>query len=198
MPAYSPRTRGPGFDPDRSRRLLREAGYPGGEGLRPVRLVTTARSAAALAVVEQLRTDLKEVGIDLKLEDVSWGEFSERLEDHSAPAFLMAWIADLPDPDAFLRTLFESEGSANYFSFHDAQTWTHLERGVREMNPVERAKIYREAEERILELAPLVPLYHTMGVVAMRENVRGLEPGPMGLASVNFERVWFADSGAGS
>ena len=66
------------------------------------------------------------------------------------------------------------------------------------MNPVARAKIYREAEERILELAPLVPLYHTMGVVAIRENVRGLEPGPMGLASVNFERVWFTESGAGS
>lgn len=198
MPAYSPRTRGPAFDPERSRRLLEEAGYPGGQGLRPVKLVTTARSAAALAVVEQIRIDLEKVGIELKLEDVSWGEFSERLEDHAAPAFLLAWIADLPDPDAFLRTLFESGGSANYFDFHDAQTWTHLERGAREMNPVERAKIYREAEERILELAPLVPLYHTMGVVAIRENVRGLEPGPMGLASVSFERVWFTESGAGS
>jgi ABC-type transport system substrate-binding protein len=63
---------------------------------------------------------------------------------------------------------------------------------------VERAEIYRLAEERILDLAPLVPLYHTMGVVAVRENVRGLEPGPLGLGSVDFERVWFAESGAGS
>jgi peptide/nickel transport system substrate-binding protein/oligopeptide transport system substrate-binding protein len=198
MPAYSPRAEGPVFDPERARRLLEEAGYPGGKGLRTVRLVTTARSAAAIALVEQIRADLEKVGIGLKVEDVGWGEFSERLEDHSAPAFLLAWIADLPDPDAFLRTLFEAGGSANYFDFHDGETWKLLEDGAREMNPVERARIYRETEERILALAPIVPLYHTMGVVAMRENVRGLEPGPMGLASVNFEQVWFANPEADS
>jgi len=35
-------------------------------------------------------------------------------------------------------------------------------------------------------------------VVAVRENVRGLEPGPLGLGNVNFEQVWFAESGADS
>ena len=196
MPGYSPRIKGLEFDPDRSGRLLAEAGFPGGRGLRPVRLVTTARSAAAERVLEQLRSDLARVGISLEIENVTWAELSERIEDHAAPAFLLAWIADLPDPDAFLRTLFEAGGAANYFDFHDAQTWELLERGAGEMNPVKRAEIYRSIEQRILELSPLVPLYHTVGIVAMRRTVRGLEPGPLGLASVNFERVWFARSGS--
>ena len=44
----------------------------------------------------------------------------------------------------------------------------------------------------------MVPLYHTMGVVAIRANVRGLEPTPLGLAKVELERVWFEPSGSGS
>jgi peptide/nickel transport system substrate-binding protein/oligopeptide transport system substrate-binding protein len=196
MPAYSPRTKGLGFDPERSRRLLEEAGYPGGRGLKPVNLVTTARSAATEQVLAQLRSDLARVGIPLRIDNVSWPELSRRIEDHAAPAFLLAWIADLPDPDAFLRTLFEADGAANYFDFHDRETWELLERGAGEMNPVRRAEIYRSIEQRILELSPLVPLYHTVGIVAMRPTVRGLEPGPLGLASVNFERVWFARPGS--
>jgi ABC-type transport system substrate-binding protein len=198
MPAYSPRTKGPGFDPEGARRLLAEAGYAGGRGLRPLRLVTTAKSAAAQKILEQLRSDLAAVGIMLAVEDVSWSELSRRIEDHAAPAFLLAWIADLSDPDAFLRTLFEPGGSANYFDFQDPMTWELLERGAREMNPVERARIYRQIEQRILDLSPLVPLYHPVGVVATKNEVRGFDPGPLGVASVNLERVWFAEAGTAS
>jgi hypothetical protein len=62
------------------------------------------------------------------------------------------------------------------------------------MNPVLRAELYRELERHVLELAPLVPLYHTRGLLALRHEVRGLEPGPLGLASIRLERVWLARS----
>jgi hypothetical protein len=35
-----------------------------------------------------------------------------------------------------------------------------------------------------------VPLYHTRGLIAMRREVHGLEPGPLGLAVSRLERVW--------
>jgi oligopeptide transport system substrate-binding protein len=192
IPAYSPRTKGIGYDPARSRRLLAAAGHADGRGLPPIRLFTTAKSEAAKKVLEQLRANLDAVGIRLEVLDVPWSELNRRIEDHSAPAFLLAWIADLPDPDAFLRTLFESGGSANFFDFHDRETWALLRRGAREMNPVERAKIYRQVEQRILELSPMVPLYHSVGILAVRGGVHGLEPGPLGLASAELEHVWIA------
>ncbi len=190
MPSYSPSMKALAFDPAASRRLLAEAGYPGGRGLRPVKLYNTGRSPAKVQLLDRLRTNLADIGITLEVVDVPWTELSRRTSDHSAPAFLIAWIADLTDPDAFLRSLFESGGSANYFAFSDRASDALLEAGAGEMNPVERARIYRQLEQRILEQAPVVPLYHTVGILALRKGIHGFQPGPLGLASMNLERVW--------
>ena len=122
--------------------------------------------------------------------EVGWAEMTRRTEDHDAPAFLLGWVADIPDPDAFLATLFEPETSSNYFSFRDDAVAELLRSGARETHPVSRARVYRDVERRILELAPVVPLYHTVGALACRRGTRGLEPGPLGLASLDLENVW--------
>ena len=197
MPGYSPDLKALPYDPARARLLLSEAGHPGGRGLQPIVLYNASRSKASLRVRERVRSDLEAVGLRLDVREVTWGELTKHTDDHDAPAFVLSWIADLTDPDAFLRSLFQSDNSANYFDFHDDKVDALLEDGAREMNPVTRAKIYREAEKRILEMAPLVPLYHTLAVVAVRKTVHGFEPTPLGIASLNLEHVWLAvDDGA--
>jgi ABC-type transport system substrate-binding protein len=134
----------------------------------------------------------------MDLKEVRWSELSIRTEEHTAPAFLLGWIADLTDPDSFLRTLFESKGSANYFAFEDPETMALLEAGARETNPVVRSRIYRDVERQVLDLAPLVPLYHSVGVVAMQGGVHGFELSPMGVSYVDLEHVWLEADGSGS
>jgi ABC-type transport system substrate-binding protein len=140
--------------------------------------------------IAQLRGDLAAIGITLDVREVTWRELSARIEGHEAPLFQLGWVADLPDPDSFLRTLFEPGGSANYFDFLDEETGRSLERGASETNPIERARIYRDLEKVVLDRAPLVPLFHAMGVIASRRTVHGLKPGPMGVAALALERVW--------
>ena len=52
-----------------------------------------------------------------------------------------------------------------------------------------RARIYRTAEKRILEQAPLVPLYHPIDALATQSYVHGLEPGPLGISVLDLERL---------
>jgi len=104
----------------------------------------------------------------------------------------------MTDPDAFLRSLFEPGGSGNYFGHLSEETERLLELGTQETNPVERARIYRELERHILSEAPLVPLYHPVGIIAVRENVEGLNPTPLGVAKVDLEKVWFRPQGPAS
>jgi peptide/nickel transport system substrate-binding protein/oligopeptide transport system substrate-binding protein len=191
LPGYSPQPKAFPHDPERAVRLLEEAGHPHGVGLPPVELYTTAPSEAATRLLDHLRDDLAEVGIVLQVQAVSWKELSQRIESHQAPAFLLAWVADLADPDAFLRSLFEAGGAANYFDLRDPEVERLLAIGARETNPARRAEIYRRLEGHILDLAPMVPLFHSMGLIAMKREIRGLEPGPLGMASANLERVWF-------
>ncbi|HKQ62107.1 MAG TPA: ABC transporter substrate-binding protein [Candidatus Polarisedimenticolaceae bacterium] len=190
MFGYSPDLKGLEYDPGRSRALLAEAGHPGGNGLAPLDLYNPSRSAASLRLLEQVRSDLSAVGIRLELHNISWTEMNQRLDRGSAPAFLLAWIADLSDPDSFLRSLFQADGSGNYFAYRDPGTDALLETGAGLTNPVERARFYRALERRILDEAPLVPLYHSIGLLATRDRVHGLQAGPLGVAKVDFEKVW--------
>jgi ABC-type transport system substrate-binding protein len=66
-----------------------------------------------------------------------------------------------------------------------------LDRGVAEQDPRRRAMLYRQAEREVLIDAPLVPLYHTVGILAVHGGIRGLEPTPLGLAKAELEKVWF-------
>ena len=145
-----------------------------------------------------IHRDLEAVGIRLEVVHVSWAELSEQLEERTVHSFVLGWVADLTDPDSFLRSMFEPGGSANFFGYDSAEVAELLEQGARETNPVTRADIYRDLERRILADAPVVPLYHTVGVVAMRDNVRGFKPGPMGMAKLELEKVWFDMAGGSS
>ena len=198
LPGYSATPKAMPFDPEAARRLLAEAGHPGGRGLPPIEFYTAQATSSANSKTNQLLVrNLADVGIRLVIHETTWSELITHIEDNDAPAFQLGWVADLPDPDAFLRTLFEPGGSANYFSFLDRPTAQALERGVSEINPMQRTKLYRELERSILEKAPLVPLFHSVGMIASRRTVHGFKPGPLGIGSLDLDHVWLSPS-AGS
>jgi ABC-type transport system substrate-binding protein len=190
MFGYSPERKVLDHRPDEARRLLAQAGYPEGVGLPPIKLYSPSQGRAVEQVLDQIRSDLAAVGIRLDVIPVSWTEVGVRLENGTTEAFLLAWIADLTNPDSFLRSMFQSESPSNFFGYSSAKTDALLERAAAQLNPLAQAKVYRELERQILEQVPLIPLYHTVGFVARRDYVVGLEPGPLGMAQVEFEKVW--------
>lgn len=195
MPAYSPVEKTLAHDPGRARRLLEEAGHPGGRGVESISLYVAQRNEPMKRIARRVRDDLAAVGIRVEVREVSWSELSRLTDDHAAPAFLISWIADLNDPDAFLRSLFEAGTTANYFDFSDPLTERGIVDGSRQMNPVERARIYRDLERHILGEAPLVPLYFTQKTLAVREGVEAFHVGPLGIGRIDLARVWIARGG---
>jgi ABC-type transport system substrate-binding protein len=189
LPGYSPAVKTLPYDPAESRRLLREVD-PDEAGLAPIELLAAGATPGSRRMVERVRADLAAVGLRLAVREADWSELGRRIDERTAQAFMLGWIADLGDPDSFLSSLFATGGAVNYFRFEDAETARLLADGARELNPVERARIYREAESRILSLAPVVPLHHSIGALAVQAGVHGLEPGPMGLCGLDLERVW--------
>lgn len=189
LPGYSPQPKVLRHDVARARGLLAEAGYPGGRGLSPIPIHASKANARGRRTYDLVRAELAEAGIPCTIVESDWADLSRRVEDHDAPGFMLGWIADIADPDAFLTTLFAPQGASNYFDFADERAGKLMAAGGAEANPIERARIYREIERRILDLAPIVPLYHSLGTIARRSTVRGLDPGPLGLASVDLENV---------
>ena len=58
----------------------------------------------------------------LEVRHMGWAEFSDALDARTVPAFLLGWVADLTDPDGFVRSLVETASSGNYLGFSDEET----------------------------------------------------------------------------
>ncbi len=190
MFAYSPEERALSFDPDRARELLAEAGYPEGSGLPPVVHVQADRGETGRLADEVLREDLAEVGIEVEFQYTDWDTFSEDLDTYQLPSFGLTWVADVPDPDSFLASLFSTRGVYNLFHYSNSEVDALLVEGSRLRSSQVRADLYRRAEKIILEEAPVVPLFHIANNFAVRREVKGLQVTPFGYGNLRLERVW--------
>lgn len=191
---FTPESKRLAYSPDTARKILADAGHPGGKGVPSIRLYDPSMGTEPDAVVLQVLADLAEIGLEIELVQVSWAEMGERLDDGTCEAFLLAWIADMSDPDAFLSG-FGEHGTGDFFHFRDEHAVELLRQAAAEFEPGERGRLYREAERYILGHAPFVPLYHTRGILATHHGVHGLTPGPFGIGRMELEEVWLESRG---
>ncbi len=172
-------------DVEKARELLAEAGFPDGFEFE---FYVTSTYSFLRDPAEVVQSNLADIGVtaNIKLEDWSIylpnylaGEFTVILTGSSGQA----------DPDAFLHTPFYSTSSGNWISFADERVDELLDAGRLEPDPSVRREIYREAQERILHVSPMVFLFHSAQYSANRPNVQGYEFYPNG-SYLGFRTTW--------
>ncbi len=191
MFGYSPESKGLEYDPEAAARLLAEAGHPNGAGLPKIVYWQSNRGEAGKRADAALAKDFERAGFPVEFRYVSWDEFDVKLMRHEMQSFGLSWIADLPDPDSILASLFASGGSFNFFRYENPAVDSLLAVGTGLRASNDRAHIYRDAERRIIQDVAMIPLYHVTSLYAVRRDLEGLVVTPFGLASLQLESVWF-------
>jgi len=194
LPGYSAAVKRIPFDRAAARRLLAEAGHPGGKGLQLAYHFNT--SDANQRVAEVLQAQLREIGIALELRRLDWAAHLKLVDDGSAGFFRQGWIADYPDPENFLTVLFHSRnaGAAGNTSRYRNPTVDRLldEADILPAGP-ERDRRYQEAERLIVADAVWVSLHHYASRTLVKPYVRGLERSAQSTAPeilAPFRKVW--------
>ena len=154
--------------------LLDEAGWEAGsDGVREkdgerltVRFpVSTNQSTAAeQSLFEQIQANTAAVGFDVQLEPVDLSTWHKRLSANDYEAVSAPYTKVGPD---VLRTLYHSNGMvpapSGYFANHaqlsNPELDSILEQAATTSNESERAKLYDEAQQLILESFTVLPLY---------------------------------------
>ncbi|MBN1138814.1 MAG: AAA family ATPase [Anaerolineae bacterium] len=141
------------YDPEQARRLLVEAGYPGGRGFPNVNAWTRSTSRPH---IESLRAQWRDrLGIEIAWQPVPWGVYLDELRRKPPHLFDMGWIADYPDPDSFLRVgLWREAGWQN-------EDYDRLiEQARRITDQKKRIRLYEQAEQILIQAVAILPLYY--------------------------------------
>ncbi|MDP2504811.1 ABC transporter substrate-binding protein [Oceanobacter sp. 3_MG-2023] len=100
---------------DEARRLLAEAGYPGGRDAvtgEPLvlNLDTPSGGGSASAMQIWMIKQFKKLGIQLNIRGTDYNRFKEKMRSGNAQLFQWGWIADYPDAENFLFLLYSANG----------------------------------------------------------------------------------------
>jgi len=148
------------YDPDRARRSLAEAGYPGGQGFPAVFtwIPTTPAFRLFREMFRYLQAQWREqLGLEITVEPMEGAEagaYYDQLREAPPSLFLAPWLLDYPDPDNILRL-----GSFRSYTRWRNETYDRLlEEARRTMDADARLQKYQQADRLLVEEAAVVPL----------------------------------------
>ena len=181
-------------DIEKSKQLLKEAGYPDGF---ETKIVTCERYMKGTQMAEVLASQLAEVGIKAKIEVWEWSALSAswdgvKKEDFNQPIFVMGAGPSMRDADGGLRGLYTTSESGlndrNYGFYSNAEADRLIYAGMSETNKEKRAELYAEAEKILyLDDPAAFWLFDMYGMCAMSGKVEGVKVSAIN--NVTFERA---------
>lgn len=180
MPSFdSSRIKGYSYDPRKAGQLLLDAGFPGGKGLPPIKLLTIPiYSDLASFIAGQLA----EIGIPVQVEVIPKALLLEMTATSRAPFFRASWIADYPDAENYLSVFYsKNPAPPNYTRYSDPTFDKILDQAMRETNDSVRNRLYQEADQRIIDLAPVVPLWYDQVIHLVQPGIKGFEANSLNL-----------------
>lgn len=148
------------FNPTKAKQLLSEAGFPDGRGLAEIRF-TYADNTTNKELAEWLQGQLKQnLGIELTLDPMESKAYQAAYTANQLQMFWAGWGADYPDPENFLRNIIGTGKSGNHTLFSDPQVDRSIEQALAEPDEAKRLKLWQDAQNRMLDQAPMVPIMH--------------------------------------
>ena len=127
-------------------------------------------------MVEVIQQYLAEIGIHATIVQLEWSAFKQAVNEGQADLFWLSWQADYPDPENFLYPVFYSGNfgpAGNRARFNDSKFDILIKRAQVEPDPGERIRLYGNAQERVVEMAPWVFFWHKKDYVVLGPRVRG-------------------------
>ncbi len=177
---YSP-TDNYGYDPDKARDLLAEAGYA--DGFTTKMWVPQGRYQGAEEAAQAVQAQLAEVGVTVELEVVEWSTLLQNIRKGPDEAewemLLLGFAPATNDADWQLYTQFHTDNwapASNNRSFYsNPEVDALLETGKFNTDPAIRKQAYAELLKIVIADAPEIYLYQTTQIYGVRDNVSGLE-----------------------
>ena len=155
-----------------AKKLLADAGYPGGKGFPKITILYNTGSGhqnVAVAIQEMWKTNL---GIDVQLQNQEWKVFQKTRTDKDYTVARHGWIADYVDPMTFLD-MWVSNSGQNDAGYSNPEYDKLINAARREPDKAKRVQLLHQAEDVIMNDMPIIPLYYYKNIVCIKPYVKG-------------------------
>jgi oligopeptide transport system substrate-binding protein len=176
------------LDAERARSLLSDAGHPGGRGI-PAFEVQVRNDGVQAPVMEAIQAMwAKELGIHVTLSTLEQKTWIQNQQTLSYSVSTAGWAGDFLDPVTFLD-LFVTDGGNNWTGWGDAAYDGLIREAAGTYDPKARMEVFQKAEARLLEQAPVTPLFFGARAYLIVPAVKGWEPALLGYHRYAFVRL---------
>ncbi|MCL2246617.1 MAG: ABC transporter substrate-binding protein, partial [Lentimicrobiaceae bacterium] len=192
MASFNPnRVKGYHYDPQKALELLKQAGYPNGDGLPEIPLSV---SASYLDLCQYIQHELNKIGIRISLEVQQAAQQRQMMRNYQLPFFRGSWICDYPDAENYLSLFYSKnlQPTGSNYTHYVNQTFDQLfEKSQTITNESIRNDYYTTLDSILMEDAPVVILFYDKKVRFIQKNISGLDNSPTNL--LNLKRVNFSN-----
>jgi oligopeptide transport system substrate-binding protein len=158
------------YDISRAKKLLAEAGYPGGKDPVTARkLILTVQLGNASDPEERQSMDLMSsffdaIGVELRVEYNNWPEFLKKMERKQQQMFRLGWVADYPDAENFLQLFYTKSISPgpNHTNYSNPKFDALFEKARQMQDGPERTQLYMQLADMVIEDCPWIILTYPL------------------------------------
>lgn len=181
-----------------AKKLLAEAGYPGGRDAAGKPLViffdTRGAGAGSKPVLDWMRKQFNALGVQLQIRSTDYNQFRNKVLKGNFQLIRWGWHADYPDPENFLFLLYgpnakvasQGENASNYDNPRFDALFRQMENMV---NSPQRAAIIQEMLAIARRDAPWMWGFHPVDYGLYHDWYRNAKPMAFGSNTLKYKRI---------
>jgi ABC-type transport system substrate-binding protein len=173
FPGFNPQFRRIEYDPNGAKRLLGEAGFPGGRGFPELTFVYGQSNPEVGAVAQMLRDNLRQnLGITVNLRESEPATLRTDIFAQKVAFTITDWAPDYIDPQNFLSMLLRTGSRLNFSGYSNPAFDSLCDRADAMNDMANRIPLYQRADQIAMEDVAILPLVYANGRILMKPYVR--------------------------